>query len=165
MKPLALAPLILVLLSACSGPRIKAAWVEREIPVQSEDVMWQYALAAMRSEDFPVGRGADPSERRIESDYDDDLQPFRGDGYRELATLVFERTEEGGFVVRARVEREINQDIKKPLMPTYAKWEQVGDNQARATRLIQHIESRAGVTFELGGKDVKVDDVNDPLSR
>lgn len=163
--------LLLLLLTACAGLRHRPVWVERVLPIPtdevglSEDVLWQYAQAALEANDFPIGRRTDPSERRIVSGWRTDMQPFRGEGFRERATLELERTDEG-FVVNARVEREINQDIAKPLLATYAKWERAPDNEGAALRLVQFIESRIDAPFELGGtEEKKVDDVEDPFER
>lgn len=152
-------PLLLLagLASCASKP---AVWVERELPLRSEVVLWQFSLAALRSAEYPVGLGADPSERRIESGWKTDLQPFRGEGTRERATIRFEPSEEG-FLVSVRVERDINQDILRPLDRSYAKWEPSPDNEARANYLLQQIESRLETPFELGeDKPVLTDDID-----
>lgn len=140
---------LLVSLTACASMRATPIWVEREIEASNEQVLWEYALSALESQGFPYGSGANPGKLEIISNWKKDLQAFKGKGNRKRATLRFERLGGGRYSLAARVEVEINQDITKPLDPTFAQWEVGPDDQAGANILVISIVARTGVPLEI----------------
>ena len=94
----------------------------------------------------------DPLEPSASTGWFVSLAPFKGQGYRERAHIRYERLAEGEFRVSARVERETNQALARPLDISYADWKAAEDNTARARILLQRIRTYLDDTsgFEVG---------------
>ena len=141
---LVFATLLLAVVSACkSGP--SPEWVEADVPPVSLRVLWEVTRQALMRESFPVAApGFDPSTRSVTSGWRMDLHPFRGEGYRERATVTYEPGPGGRIDLSVRVEREINNNIARPLDPSYADWKKSADEPGRARVLLQSIRSLLG---------------------
>ncbi len=137
-----------------SGKREPEEWSRAAFDVPSEQLFWEVVVEALQKEDFPVGSGLDPSTRIAASGWRTDLAPFRGDGYRERATVHLVPRGSGSFEVRVRVEREVNMDIVRPLDPSYAKWEGRPDDEERERLILQTIRSQLWVGL---GSDARLE--------
>jgi hypothetical protein len=99
---------------------------------------------ALVKSNFPVlGMGFDPVTRTMKSGWRTDLVPLTGRrtrGFRERAWVKYSVSEVGKINIEARVEREINKNLAKPLDPQYADWEPGPDSLERARFLLQLIK-------------------------
>lgn len=117
-------------------------WVVQEAPMVSERVLWVVVENAMVKQGFPVlANEFDPKTREARSGWELDLHPFKGKGFRERAIVAYGLGSPGKLEIRARVEREINENLAKPLDPSLASWSREGDNEQRAQVLLQTILS------------------------
>lgn len=117
-------------------------WVIQEAPMVSERVLWVVCENAMVKQGFPVLTNEfDPKTREAHSGWQLDLHPFKSQGFRERAVVAYGLGSAGKLELRVRVEREINENLAKPLDPSLAKWSREGDNEQRAQILLQTILS------------------------
>lgn len=133
----------LAFVAGCKSPfaEPEAPWPSRELAAPSENIAWTVCSMALTKSGFPVGTGADPSTLTIVSGWKTQLAPFRGDGFRERAHLALEPTTPGHWRVEVRVERESNMDIKRPMDPSYAKWEPAPDNADAAELILERVRA------------------------
>ena len=131
--------------------RIVPRWVEARVATRSETVMYDVVHMSLHKAGYPVGIGADKAARRIVTGWYVSEAPFKGEGYRQKATVQYAPVAEDRFDVRVRVERETNESLR-PLDPRYAKWEQAQDNVRDAERILQYVRSYLsdGSDFEAG---------------
>jgi len=158
MKPFNLivcAAALVLALPACQGPKHPPVWTESVVAAPSENVLWAVASQELQRMGFPLGVGADPSQLVMNSGWKTQLRPFKGEGYRERAEVRFSARETGRFAIEARIEKEINDDLVRPLDPSHAQWEPVADNVEAAQILLQRIEARLGNPLELGAPKPK----------
>jgi hypothetical protein len=138
-------------LSSCAtGMKADPVWVDGEVRTGSEQVLYQAILDGIARSRFTIGGGANKAQRTVVSNWQVELAPFRGDGFREKATVTWQRLEKSRFAVQVRVQREANQDIIKPLDVSYAEWEVRGDNGRRSHAILQRIKSIVGDDLEIG---------------
>lgn len=116
-------------------------WVTLEIQAGSEKVLWEYTVASIQKLGFPVGTAMDEREQHALSGWKEALMPFKGMGHRERAEVRFEALGGGRFKVDVRVKKQTNENLAKPLDPTYAEWEWAEDDRDQAKILLQHIRS------------------------
>ena len=129
---------------------VQAQWVEGEAHTSSEKVLYESVLIALDKVDYPVGIGANSGKREVVSGWYRSESPFKGKGYREMATVRYEKLSDGVYLVRVRVERETNESLR-PLDPTAAKWKQAEDEPGRARVVLQMVQSSVGVPpLEIG---------------
>lgn len=147
----ALYPLFLFALAAslqlpgCASSRPPAEWAEGDVSASSVRLLWEVTQLVFERERLPVlSSGFDPKTRSVRSGWRIDMHPFRGEGFRERAEVGYEPGEDGRFHVRVRVEREVNQNIARPLDPQYADWEPAPDDTARARVILQSIAAMLG---------------------
>lgn len=138
--------LALALGPACqSSP--KPEWVRADVNPTSMRVLWEVTRHALVREGFPVpATGFDPQTRSLTSGWRMDLHPFRGEGFRERATIAYEPLPGGRLDLTARVERQVNNNIARPLDPAHADWKKAPDEPARARVLLQSIRMLLGDT-------------------
>lgn len=142
-----------VALVACnSGPKYPANWKAAEVSAPSENILWAVASQEMQRMGFPLGAGADPSLLAMSSAWKTQLAPFKGDGIRQRAEVRFEARKSGRYGVEARIVKEINDDIVRPLDPSYAKWIEAPDDVETAQVLLHRIQARLGAKLEVGEK-------------
>jgi hypothetical protein len=139
-----LACLALWLVAACAEERPPAKWNGAEIAAASENVLWEVTVLALDKEGYPVGAGLDPAKGVAVSGWKSSLAPFKGKGWRARAHVKYERTAPGRYQLDVRVEKEINQDLVRPLDPTYADWKPAADDEERSSVLLQRIRSYLG---------------------
>lgn len=140
----ALALLLAVLSAACASSP-KPEWVAADVQPVSLGVLWEVTRLSLVREGFPVpAQGFDPRTRKVVSGWRMDLHPFRGEGFRERATVGYEPRSGGRFDLSVRVERQINQNIARPLEAAHADWKQAPDEPGRARVLMQSIRSLLG---------------------
>lgn len=155
MRPvpaLAILALALIPCVACStlSPKITPRWIDEEVETGSEQVLWEVVLMTLDREGYPIGSGANPAKREVETSWREVLQPFRGRGFRERATVRLEPLPERRYRVRVRVERETNESLR-PTDPVHAEWKPAADDEGAAQRLMQYIRAfMGGGSFEVG---------------
>ena len=152
---LALMPFLFASCQSTGG--FDGTWSETRVKASSESVLWQVTRMALEREKFPIQGGFDPGTNMAQSGWLPNLQPFRGEGYRERAQVRFERAGDGEFDLFVRVERQNNNSIARPLDISYAEWVDAEDNEARARIVMQYIRSF------LGTDDFEVTKPRDPL--
>lgn len=162
----ALAALVLALgalFAACeTSPEYDPMWESTEVSAPSERLLLQVISLALGKEGFPVGSGVDPTEGSILTGWRTSLQPFRGEGRRDRAEVWYERLDSGRFRVEARIEREVNNDVLRPMDPTYAEWKAAPDDDTGARILLQRIRSWLREELEL---EPEVDPIERALGR
>ncbi len=144
--PTLLAVLLLAIgFSSCNLFRAQhpEQWQETTIETQNQKVLFEGLVLALRKEDFKVGSGADAGARRVVTGWRNHSSPFKGRSYRERATVSYENTDDSRFLVRVRVEREINHSLR-PLLPNSAKWERAPDQPKVSKRILQYVHSYLG---------------------
>jgi hypothetical protein len=144
----ALAPLLAVLAlaaAACfSAPKHEEVWVADEVTVASDRLLWEVTRFSLEKGGYPVGSGMDPTTLVATSGWKTSLAPFRGKGWRERAQVRYQRVAPGRYRVQARVEKQLNMDVVKPLDLRYAKWESGPDNMEAARILLERIKAWVG---------------------
>jgi hypothetical protein len=137
--------LLVVGFSSCNlfQARHPEQWQQTTIVTQNQKVLFEGLVLALRKEDFKVGSGADAGAHRVVSGWRAHASPFKGRSHRERAIVLYELKEEGGYLVRVRVERELNQSIR-PLVPHSAKWERAPDQPDVSRRILQYVHSYLG---------------------
>ncbi len=130
------------------------AWAEIEVNAPSVEVLWQVTRLALQRENLPVQNRFNDLNHTTTTGWHVSLAPFKGDGFRERAKVRFETLGPGEFELAARVIRETNECLARPLDISYAEWESADDNEARAKILLQRIRAYLGddVEFEVGSK-------------
>ncbi|MCK6448677.1 MAG: hypothetical protein L6Q99_19970 [Planctomycetes bacterium] len=146
--------LVVVVVLAVCGASCKSdlpapEWRDGEVTAASENVLWEVTVLALEKEGYPVGAGLDPSTGVALSGWKSSLAPFKGKGWRARAHVKYERTAPGRYRVDVRVEKELNQDLARPLDPSYAQWEPTADDAERAQVLLQRIRSYLGGEIEV----------------
>lgn len=146
---------LLLALPACQGPKHPPVWTESVVTAPSENILWAVASQELQRMGFPLGVGADPSQLVMSSGWKTQLRPFKGEGYRERAEVRFTAREAGRFAIEARIEKEFNDDLVRPLDPSHAQWKPAPDNVEAAQILLQRIDARLGNPIEIGAPATK----------
>lgn len=148
--------LLVASLSGCAstGDDDDKTWHELTVRAPSVEVLWKVTKLAFQRERFPVQNRFDSESHTTTTGWETSLAPFKGDGYRERAQVRYETAEPGYYLVEARVKRETNECLARPLDISYAKWKSDDDNGPRARVLLQRIRAYLGDTegFEVGDK-------------
>ncbi|MBI5435496.1 MAG: hypothetical protein HZA52_21860 [Planctomycetes bacterium] len=139
-----IASLCLVFVASCASERPEPKWRDGEVAAASENVLWEVTVLALDKEGYPVGAGLDPAKGLAMSGWKSSLAPFKGKGWRARAHVKYERTAPGRYKLEVRVEKETNEDLVRPLDPTYADWQPAPDDPERAGVLLQRIRSYLG---------------------
>lgn len=137
------------LATGCFSTGPKAQWVSREIACPSEQVLWEFLLLSLTKTGFPIGIGTDPAGRKLDSGWNMSLAPFKGEGWREKASVEYDRIGDGLYEVRVRVQREVNEDIMRPLDPSFAVWEPEEDDTAQAQHVLTFLVSFIGADLDV----------------
>ncbi len=129
-------------------------WAELTVKAPSTDVLWQMTRLALQKEQLPVQTRFDSKSGEATTGWQTSLAPFKGDGYRERALVRYEALGDGSYEIEARVVRQSNECLARPLDISYAKWKGAPDNEARAKILLQRIRAYLGDDggFEVGEK-------------
>jgi hypothetical protein len=131
----------LALLSGCVGPSHSPQWVSAKVSVGNERLLLEVTDLALRKTGFPVGAGLDSAKLVATSGWKISLAPFKGEGYREQATVKYSAEGQGKYKAEVRVQRDRNEDIVHPLDLTYAEWESDPDDVEKARVLLGFIQS------------------------
>lgn len=134
---------------ASSDEEPEPVWVGTEVDVASDRVLWKIALFSCQKLDFPVATSLDPATMEITTDWGNDLQPFRGMGTRAQAHVKMTPQGPGKWRIEARVKRQVNMTLKRPLELASADWEWTVDDVDRARILVQHIRAYVDPTIDL----------------
>ena len=137
--------LLVCSLAGCASSEKDSDWVSAPVAAPSEQILWDVIVQALQRERYPVGAGLDPVTRTAVSGWRNDLAPFRGEGFRERATVQVVPLPAGQFETRVRVEVERNMDIVRPLDLQFAKWEPAPDDRETAELLLQTVRSQLAV--------------------
>lgn len=141
---LALLSLLWAFTSGCSltPPPV---YVTGDVPGASDRVLWEVVRMTLEEQNFPVVvSGFDPVSKSVMSMWHISLHPFRGNGFRTRAEVSYAAAGPGQIEVTVRVEKQINQNIAKPLDPEYADWKDDADDEARARLILARIQARLG---------------------
>lgn len=150
LRPASSLCLSLIALAACqTGPRVEPQWATAEVRVPSERVLFEVSVLALEQHRFPLGTAFDPAELEAITGWKNDLAPFRGDGRRERAHLLFRPKQDGLYGIELRIESEVNMDNVRPLDLSYAKWEPTADDFDEAQVLLQRIRAYIGEEIQL----------------
>jgi hypothetical protein len=147
MSPIArfavvLAALLCAALSACeSTEKYPPQWRVEEIDVPSDRLLWEVVVFALEKEGYPTGTDLDPTSLEAISGWRYSLAPFRGQGRRERAHILFEPLGPKRYRLQVRVQRENNMDPVRPMDLSYAEWKEAPDNNDAALVLVQRIRS------------------------
>jgi hypothetical protein len=116
-------------------------WQSTLVHAPSDRVLWKLVLQALQRMDYPLGAGMDPGGMRVESGWKLDLHPFSRKGQRTMAVLQMKPEERGSWKVEARVKRQTNKELARPLDPRYADWVWEPDDIDEARVILQHVRS------------------------
>ena len=139
--------------SACmsSGPREPSAvWREIELESPSDRLLWQIALLSADQAGFPLTGGLDPSSGVILTGWRTQLQPFSGKGNRKRAEIRMEPKGPRQWLVRTRVQKQINRSLVAPLDASRAEWEWAPEDSLAAEILLRHIVATINPALEVG---------------
>jgi hypothetical protein len=125
-------------------------WIADEVPAPSENVLWKVVLRSLDKEGFPLGTGLDPATRTATTGWFHSLAPFRKKGYRERAIVKIAMAAPDRYDVIVRVQRDINDDITRPMDLQYARWEGAPDNEQRARIVLHRIRAWLAEDIEVG---------------
>lgn len=135
----------IALFSGCATPRPAPVWVEDEVEAGSDRVLWEVTIIALEKTGFPVGSGIEPGKLTAVSGWKNQLDPFRGKGFRERCEIHYTRlADTRRYKIGVRVERDRNMDIIRPLDLTYADWEAQTDNDERARVVLRYVKALLG---------------------
>jgi hypothetical protein len=127
-------------LTGCKTSGSEGQWVSAKVSAGHERLLLEVTELALRKSGFPVGAGLDPAHLMATSGWKNSLAPFKGKGYREQATVKFEREQDRKYRVDVRVKRETNEDIARPMDLSYAQWESAADNAELARIVLRFIQ-------------------------
>jgi hypothetical protein len=125
-------------------------WVERELSAPSENVVWQVALETLTRLEYPLGSGLQPDRLIARSGWRNTLAPFKDQGYRLRATIEISPLASPRFLVRVRVERQVNRALVKPLDLRYAEWDALEDDEGESAIIVQHIRTYLDTEIPIG---------------
>lgn len=142
----------LALLASCLGSGTDPEWVSAQMPAASDRVLWSVTRIALETQGFHVlTDGFDPVSREAMTAWQIDPHPFKGKGFRERAHVMYDAAGPGRVELSVRVEREINNNLARPLDPEYANWASDPDNPERARLVLKQIQARLGGKAAIGG--------------
>lgn len=146
----ALLAALLVLCACATNREPEPSWQKVDVRAPSDRVLWKLALQTLQRLDYPLGAGLDPSDMRVETGWRLDLHPFSRKGERTRAVLRMRPKERGLWTVEARVQRQTNRELGRPLDPAHADWKWEPDDPDGARVLLQHVRSALGVVPDMG---------------
>ncbi len=152
-----LAAALALLASGCAIPGLgnsepSGEWLEGEVDAPSGRVVRETVIVSLQRLAYPLGTGMDPVNQRAESGWSLQLAPFRGKGYRTKAEVEWEALEPGRYLVEVRVKKQMNDDIRQPTDPSYAKWKWTDDDEDAAKVLLQHILAAFAPELDVDGE-------------
>lgn len=137
------------LCGACTSS--KGVWVEREVATGNESLLVTTIQHTLHERGFTVTGGLDTGNRRVETRWNEQRDPFHG--WRKRVILEWQPKPDGtAFDVRVRVQCEENKS-ERPLDRKYDKWRSLPDEPSTATGVM--------LTLKMRMQDYKIE-VNDP---
>ncbi len=117
----------------------------------SFDIVWERVRLILAGEGYRIDEGrTHVDERLIVTDWSVYLAPTRYEGVRRRAHAQIQGGAGGLWSVRLAVMKQRNTDIRQPMNPAAAKWENVGSEESRAALLLWKVSnafrSDAGAT-------------------
>lgn len=155
MKAMKSALLLVLALCSCQAftpSGLPERWVGAELSVGSERILWEVTVLSLEKHGFPMGTGLDPAGMQGSSGWQNNLAPFRGQGYRERAHVRYQVLGPNRYNVEVRVENQANMDITRPLDARYAKWEPAEDDEEQARVILQRIRAWIGQSLDVGDR-------------
>ncbi len=138
----------LLLVASCMSQRTPPKWIEATVEAPNQTVLRQVTVYSLQRVGFPIGSGIEAGKLSGVTGWDTQLQPFKGEGFRERCYVEFKPTTGKRYALRVRVERERNDDIVHPLDLSYAEWKPDPDNDARAKLVVGQVKARLGPEFK-----------------
>ena len=129
---------------ASSDKEPEPNWTESELSAPTDTILWKIALASAQKMGFPIGAGLDPTTMEFTTGWKTDLHPFKGKGFRTQVHVKMRPIRSGTWAIEARVKKQLNQSLIRPLDLAYAEWEWTGDDVETARILVQHVRSYLG---------------------
>lgn len=126
---------------ASSNKEPEPAWQTAVVRAPSDRVLWKLGLQALQRLGYPLGAGLDPGAMTAETGWRLDLHPFSRKGERFMAVLRMRPKERGSWTIEARVKKQENRELARPLDPRYADWHWQPDDVEQARVLLQHLRS------------------------
>jgi hypothetical protein len=122
--------------AACGCGALETEWVA--FPEHAPQAVWkaaqETAIARYDLDDL------DEEAMRLETAWREELAPMSGQGVRTRLEAWVELDEAGrGTILCARVERQINTDMDRPLSLASARWTPDGTDARRARRVLQEV--------------------------
>ena len=139
---------VLALLASCLTTRPEPKWVETTVDSPNQTVLRQVTTLSLQRVGFPISSGFEAGKLSGITGWDIELAPFKGEGYRERCYVECKPKTGKTYAMRVRVEREINDDIVRPLDISYADWKPDPDNDTRARLVVAQIKARLGPEFK-----------------
>ena len=135
---------LLASLASCLTSQQPPVWIEATLEAPSDTILWDVTRLSLEKTGFPIGTGLERGKLIAVSGWQTSLAPFKSDGFRERAHILY--VPEGGrkYGVKVRVERETNEDITHPLDLSYADWKSAPDNTTRAQIVLGYIKATLG---------------------
>lgn len=152
-------------LCACQANPNDPKWIDTTVEPPNQTVLWQVTIESLKKVRFPIGADFEPGKLRGVSGWDNELAPFKSEGYRERCHIEYTPTTGRRYAMKVRVERETNEDITHPLDLSYADWQPAPDNDARARLMVAQVKGQLGPEFRTTAKqtdDKKADDKPKP---
>ena len=129
-------------------------WIPAEVPLCSTTRLHEVVRMTMEQDGFLVlNQSFNPKTKTFTSGWETELHPFKGHGFRERAHVMYESGKNPGMMrLSVRVENEVNENLAKPLDPSYAMWSPAPDNPGRARVMLQYMRSLLGSELNMGKK-------------
>jgi hypothetical protein len=130
-----------MLVTSCATTSHEPKWVEGIVETPNEIILGQVTIHSLTKVGFPIGTGISSGKLGGVSGWNTSLAPFKSEGFRERCYVEY--TPLGGkrYQIRARVERETNEDIMHPLDLSYADWTPAPDNDTRAQLVVAQVKA------------------------
>lgn len=126
MRHIALAALLLPVLTACQSGRVDTTGLSSDgFPAPDKGMVYAAAVDALRQQGFTADSSASSDVQGVVTTrHKLNLAPFSGQGYREKATVRIHELPEhpSYFRVEVNVLREVNKNITQPSNPVAAEW-------------------------------------------
>lgn len=106
----------------------------------SFDIVWERVRLVLAGEGYRIDeQRTHVDERKMVTDWSVYLAPTRYEGVRRRTHAEVQGGPGGLWSVRVAVMKQRNTDIRQPMNPAAAKWENVGSEESRAALLVWKI--------------------------
>ena len=126
-----------------SGP--EPQWQEIRVSGVGVDDLWTVVTTSLNRAGFKA-LDLDRTSGTGTTGWDVSLFPYAGGGWRERAHVRVEAAGDRAWKVGVRVEKEMNETVKRTMDESQAEWEPEEDDAQRARVVAQRIRSGLRVT-------------------